>query len=268
MKILLAFVLFLFSFYAKSENIDLFILCGQSQATGLGIDSCYPKDTIDKDIKFFYSVIFPNDTVVSQDWIEMCPQSSGGIIPYHNFGPEVTFSRNLKRIGYNSAILKVTAPGTSLITQWKKPNEGGIYDFFKKILIESLSKLRKNGDTVTIKGFIWAQGESDSYEYYKVQLYEEYLTCIINDIREFSNNSDLPIMLSLTEVCHWEYINDIANIQKNIAKSNTNITFTDTNGLSFGNIVHLDTKGVLAFGDRLFKAFESIKSNLINQKQK
>ena len=181
MKFFISFCLLASSFIASASNIDLFVLAGQSNAQGYtSFAKDYPVDpTIDNKIRLFWynDWAFP---ISSSEWISMQPQprnTSGDSI----WGPEVTFSRKLKQKGYHPAVFKYAVPGSSIAKNWKTPGEGGLYDNLKRQLDASIKLLEGQGHRVSICGFIWIQGEYDSYNASDANSYKNRLISIINN---------------------------------------------------------------------------------------
>jgi hypothetical protein len=82
----------------QAKEVDLFILCGQSNAQGWkGNAEAYPKDLreVDKSISLFYTS--PGIGSSDQKWTSLQPQK--GRFPKGHFGLEVTFARGLKKAG-------------------------------------------------------------------------------------------------------------------------------------------------------------------------
>ena len=150
------------SFVAGSqEKIDLFILAGQSNAQGWQGDGAqYPADSehLDKSIPLNWTFVDNTDSNGRGGTM----QAQKGRFPMGHFGPEVSFGRMLKKAGCHPAIFKYTKGATSLYKDWKKPGQGGIYDHMISDLKSAIAQLQKKGYQVTVRGFIWIQGESDA----------------------------------------------------------------------------------------------------------
>ena len=111
-KILLILLVFPFLIRAQ-ENIDLFIWAGQSNAQGwTGNAAEYPKNDQDLDKSILLNWTFFGKESSHGEWIQM--QAQKGRYPDGHFGPEVSFSRELKKAGYNPAIFKYCLGGTGL----------------------------------------------------------------------------------------------------------------------------------------------------------
>ena len=144
----------------SQDTIDLFIWAGQSNAQGWQGDAeFYPSDpdSLDSQIRLNYTFI---GSTSSNGWLQMQPQE--GRFAAGHFGPEVTFGRKLVEAGHNPAIFKYTRGATSIYSDWLAPGEGGYYDAMVADLDIAIADLESQGYTVSIRGFVWIQGESDA----------------------------------------------------------------------------------------------------------
>src|SRR6056297_1322092 len=154
-------LLFLPFISGSQENVDLFILAGQSNAQGwMGDAAFYPEMGKETDDAIVFNWTFVDNAGSGIDWMTMQPQK--GRFPKGHFGPEVSFGRELKKAGYNPAIFKYTKGATGLAHDWKAHGEGGIYDSMVTDLKAALNKLEKKGLEVNLQAFIWIQGETDA----------------------------------------------------------------------------------------------------------
>ena len=186
----------------------------------------------------------------------------GKFTPQGHFGPEVTFSRELKEAGYNPAILKYTRGGSSIHNNWKTPGNGGYYDQMIVKLNNAISELENLGHTVNIRGFIWIQGESDANNSSNANAYQARLSSIINDMRNnIANNSLLPIILGVDEQ-HPFIVNQpaVLNAHQNIAENDDNIKFTSMYGLPKADATHLTPAGLITHGEQIFNTFTLLLS--------
>ena len=246
------------------ENIDLFIWAGQSNALGRQGDAAnYPADVnnLDNQIRFNWTV--PNGSN-SGGWATMEPQDLGHYFPVGHFGPEVTFSRNLIQAGYNPAIFKFTQGATSIFQHWLNPGDGGLYDDMVTALNTAITDLENQGNTVTIRGFVWIQGESDSNSDNAANAYFNNLTTLLNDFRtNVVNNPTLPIILGVDE----QFFNltgherhQILNAHQNIALNDNTIKFTSMYGYPKADVTHLTPVGLTNHGEDIFDSFELLIS--------
>ncbi len=124
---LLVFGILLFISVNAQKSVDLFIWAGQSNAQGWAGDAAlYPKDTLGLDKSILLNWTFYGKESSGGEWVNM--QAQKGRYEKGHFGPEVSFSRELKKAGYNPAIFKYCLGGTGLARDWKTPGEGGFYD--------------------------------------------------------------------------------------------------------------------------------------------
>lgn len=259
--LLIFFVNINVSLYA--DNIDLFIWAGQSNALGRQGDAAsYPADVdnFDNLIRFNWTVANGSN---SGGWTTMQPQI--GYFPTGHFGPEVTFSRKLTEVGYNPAIFKYTQSGTSIFQHWQGPGDGGLYDDLVTTLNMSITALENQGHTVTVKGFIWIQGESDSNSQNAATVYQTNLTNIINDIRNnVVGNPNLPVLLGVDEQYFYLVGQDqpeILNAHQDIALNDVNIKFTSMYGYPKADATHLTPAGLINQGIDMFDSYELLVAN-------
>ncbi|MCP4882226.1 MAG: T9SS type A sorting domain-containing protein [Flavobacteriales bacterium] len=244
-----------------SKNIDLFILAGQSNATGRKGDGAqYPSDpdNLDSKIKLNYEYIYSSK---STGWISM--QTQNGFFPKGYFGPEVSFSRKLKKNGYNPRIFKYTRGSTSIYENWKTPGQGGLYEKMVKKLNHSIEELISQGYKVNLKGLIWIQGESDAENSTFARAYESNLSKIITDFRKnVAKNIKLPIILGVDEQHVFIKKNpEVLLAQKNIAKNDPNIKFTSMIGLQKSDGTHLSPSGLIEHGEIIYNAMNDLVNN-------
>jgi Carbohydrate esterase, sialic acid-specific acetylesterase/Chitobiase/beta-hexosaminidase C-terminal domain/F5/8 type C domain/Secretion system C-terminal sorting domain len=235
-------------------NIDVFILAGQSNAQGFSTDAnLYPTNAIDTAIKLNWSYF--NGANSSGQWINMQPQIG-------RFGPEVTFSRNLKTAGYNPAIFKYFQPGTGLAVDWKAPGAGGIYDAMVVAYKAAIKKLTDAGNTVTVRGFVWIQGESDATPVAVANAYQANLTNLINDIRfNVVGNTCLPFVVGVDEQFPGDFITTVVQAQKNIVANIPKVAFTSMIGLPKADYTHLTSAGVITQGTRVYDSYTTLFAN-------
>jgi hypothetical protein len=244
------------SFPKLKKDVDLVIWAGQSNAQGWqGNAAFYPEDkfNLDDSIALYYAFI--NNTSSDGKWISM--RSQKGLFPDGHFGPEVTFSRKLKKAGYNPAIFKYTLGGSSIYNNWKNPGQGGMYDDMVVEFRKAVDSLINKGFSINIRGFIWIQGESDAENDTMVSAYYKNLRTMILDVRNnMVKNSTLPIILGIDEQHPWVKERPVViDIHKRIAKEESRISFTSMLGLPKADDTHLTPAGLEIHGERIFNAF-------------
>jgi hypothetical protein len=114
------------------------------------------------------------------------------------FGPEVTFGQAVADADPSAryALLKYAVGGTSLSADWKAPTAGSpttgpVYAAFKAAVADGLSDLAARGDTYTVVGMLWLQGESDSSA---AAAYRQNLGNFIADVRG-TYGANLPFVI-------------------------------------------------------------------------
>lgn len=242
------------------EEIDLFILAGQSNAQGWKANgNSYPTDNnnLDAQIRLNSTFIGGDDGLANLDtdgWVTM--QTQPGRYTNGHFGPEVTFSRKLKLAGFNPAIFKYCKGGSFLATEWKQPGAGGFYDDMVVDLKIAIKELEDLGHTVNVKGFIWIQGEEDAKNDTYSAAYQANLTNLLNDLRNnVIEDNSLPIVLGVDDARDRNI--PIAGFQKNIANSDANIIFTSMVGLAKSDLTHLTPAGVIQQGEVVFNDYKA-----------
>ena len=97
------------------------------------------------------------------------------------------------------ALIKGSKGGTNLRADWKPGVKGDVesqgpqYQDFIKTIQLATAELTKRGDTYTIRGLLWHQGEGDRKS--GVKAYSRRLTELIDRIREDIGVPDLPVVV-------------------------------------------------------------------------
>jgi hypothetical protein len=240
-----------------AEDIDLFVLAGQSNMQGWqGNAENYPAgpNGIDKRIKFYW--VTPQYSSSDGKWTFMQPQ--GGIFPKGHFGPEVTFSRLLINDSYNTAVFKYSLGSTSLAYDWKTPGENGMYDQMVAELKKAVILLHEQGHKVTLRALVWIQGESDAESKELADEYGDKLKLLIDHFRmKVAKDNRLPIILGVDEQHTWiKAFPKVLEAQQQIAKEDQEIMFTSMVGLEKADETHLTPRGLEEHGARLFAAYK------------
>jgi len=240
-----------------AEDIDLFILAGQSNAQGWKGDAThYPKDPdgSDKSIQFYW--VTPRHSSSGGEWTTL--KAQGGRFKKGHFGLEVTFTRSLKKAGYNPAVFKYSLGSTSIAGNWRGPGDGKMYDQMTKEFDKAVALLRKKEHKVNIRGFIWIQGESDAQTPAMAKAYKGRLKKLIDDLRQnVTKNSKLAVILGVDEQHGWVKKNtQVVQAQQELAKEDRNTTFTSMIGLEKADGTHLTPKGLEEYGRRIYAAYK------------
>ncbi|MEE9310149.1 MAG: sialate O-acetylesterase [Cocleimonas sp.] len=244
----------------QADNIDLFILAGQSNMQGWRSDAAqYPKDTqkLDKRIPFYFEAI--NYGSSGQAWMTL--DSQIGHFSTGHFGPEVLFARSLLKSRMKPAIFKYSIGGSSLKTKWKAPGAKGLYDDMVTSLRTAINELKAQGHTVTPRAFVWIQGESDADNQ---QLATEYYWHLRKMLHHFRTNVMrdplLPVILSVDEQHPRVQQNpQVVEAQIKLAAEGENIAFMSMYGLEKYDVTHLTAKGTIEQGKQLFTTYQQIQ---------
>ncbi|SHM98380.1 Lysophospholipase L1 [Cyclobacterium lianum] len=253
---------------AAQKELDLFIWAGQSNAQGwMGDAANYPQEGKELDDAILLNWTFVDNESSKGAWVSMQPQD--GRFPKGHFGPEVSFARELKKAGYNPAIFKYTKGATGLARDWKAPGEGGIYDRMTEDLKSAIKRLEQDGYQVTLRGFIWIQGETDAAEEDSAREYQTNLNKMIQDLRQNQvNEPNLKIILGVDE--QHPFVRErpeVVAAQKKLAAEDSTIAFTSMKGLPKADATHLTPEGLVAHGKRIFGAYASVSVSAENYHQ-
>lgn len=259
MKIFLYLFLHIFTFAIHADQVDLFIMAGQSNMQGWRSDAAeYPPDTYFQDINipFYFEALHYGSS--HKQWGTLGPQI--GHFQKGHFGPEVSFARALLRANMVPAVFKYSSGGSSIKNDWKAPGQNGLYDDMVRNLYKAIHELRNQGHTVVPRAFVWIQGESDADS---PQLANEYywrLKKLLLHLRaSVLKVPNLPVILSVDEqhprVKHQP---EIVEAQKQLAIEDPSIAFMSMNGLEKYDVTHLTAKGTINQGQRLFQAYKTI----------
>jgi iduronate 2-sulfatase len=113
-----------------------------------------------------------------------------------NFGPELTIGYVLANAypGHHIALIKVSKGGTSLAEDWSPGQD--MYDDFTNAVptaLQQLQALNGGGNTYTVRGMLWHQGEADYGETH--DYYENLLTNFIASARSALGLPGLPFVI-------------------------------------------------------------------------
>lgn len=150
------------------KPIDVYLIGGQSNATGQGYLANLPKDVVPNSrVLLFHSGKPHLDSGAEPNtWM---PLRQASETP-DRFGPELGFGNRLAELmpGRNIALIKHAHSGTNLYSQWNPGKDaadeehfGEQFKIFAATVELGLKGLRGQGYEPTLRGMIWQQGESD-----------------------------------------------------------------------------------------------------------
>lgn len=200
-------ILFLFcsvthSFSQKKKEIDVYLIGGQSNATGQGYMKNIPVEfEIDTSVKFFYSQ-YLGGGATALEWGPLCQASETS----DKFGVELSMGTTLKNLNPDSeiAIIKHALSGSNLYQQWAPgKNKSDTASFgleFKKFIstVElGLEKLKEQGYDPKIKAMVWQQGEADARDIAGAERARNYGPNLRLFIKRIRKQLNAPKMLFL-----------------------------------------------------------------------
>jgi len=279
-RLSLAFVLLLaFSTVTNCANAEIlvYLVGGQSNADGRanaaglsgGLENPQP------DVDFFFHTEgllgapnsnHPLDSVLTT----LRPGQS----ETSGFGPAISFGRSMADFysGANDpsvAIVKYANGGTNIHTQWAAggtngtAGDGSEYVIFQNTVNDGIAAIQaaNPGETVTIAGMIWVQGESDADTTANANAYEANLVNFINDIRlTYGADLDFAIaQLSTSQTAlNSQLLATIRSGQANVAANDPNTLAIDSDAFyeGQGDGLHYNANGQVALGNALAVALQ------------
>jgi lysophospholipase L1-like esterase len=177
--------------------IDVYLIGGQSNATGQGYMSNLPKDfVINTDVLLFNSGPPHLDSGAAPlTWVPLRQASESP----DRFGPELGFGNRIQELSPEKkiALIKHAHSGTSLYGDWNpgknaddQSHWGGQFKTFVDTVQAGLQGLRDQGYQPILRGMIWQQGENDINEGH-ARAYGRNLAHFIGRVREQFNVPDL-----------------------------------------------------------------------------
>lgn len=251
------YLLFLLSLSTLSyaEEIDLFIMAGQSNMQGWRSNAAnYPADPhhMDEKIPFYFEAL--NYSSSHKNWQTLTPQA--GHFRKGHFGPEITFARAALNARFNPAIFKYSSGGSSLKNNWKAPGHHGMYDDMIANLKRAIQELKAQGYTVIPRAIIWIQGESDAKNDRLANEYYGHLKRMLHHLRSnVLRKPRLPVILSVDEQ-HPEVQRhpQVVDAQLRLSMEDSSIAFVSMLGLEKSDVTHLTARGTILQGKKIFKA--------------
>ncbi|MCM0719632.1 sialate O-acetylesterase [Parabacteroides sp. W1-Q-101] len=164
------FVLFFLSVWVvvlslSAQEVDVFLIGGQSNATGQGYVRNIPAIfKVDTTVWFYYSR-FLNQGEGGGQWTALCQASE----TRDKFGVELSLGTKLQSLypERRIALIKHALSGSNLYKQWNPGNRPGDvrgeeYVKFVETVKNALVDLKKQGYRPIIRAMVWQQGEADA----------------------------------------------------------------------------------------------------------
>lgn len=256
---LVIILLCLFSFRLHGETVDVFLIAGQSNASGRVSDG-FVVDPSDSHIRYYYNTDGPAGT--SHD-------SAGAFTTLRDlsngyYGFEVSAGRELFDAGYRPAIIKVSEGGTDLDSDWNSQSDGYMWQRWKEQIAIALQELIDSDYTVRLRAFFWMQGESDSNESSKAASYSKNFEMLANDVTSYLqglgyDTSELQFVTGLVQNVRDHSI-EVRQAQRNHMRSMSNGSWLDTEDLTTSDGIHFDSDSVNVLGQRFAQRYiDSVK---------
>ena len=170
MRVMRRFVLFFLSVWVvvlslSAQEVDVFLIGGQSNATGQGYVRNIPAIfKVDTTVWFYYSR-FLNQGEGGGQWTALCQASE----TRDKFGVELSLGTKLQSLypKRRIALIKHALSGSNLYKQWNPGNRPGDvrgeeYVKFVETVKNALVDLKKQGYRPIIRAMVWQQGEADA----------------------------------------------------------------------------------------------------------
>ncbi|RKD12821.1 hypothetical protein BCY91_11280 [Pelobium manganitolerans] len=202
------FCLFLFCIASiasfAQQKIAVFILAGQSNATGQGYMANLNAGQKVEDSVLIYHSGKPHleGKGPANQWHPLAQASESP----DRFGPELGLAHRLQQLIGKSqkiAFIKHAHSGTDLARQWNAGTKGDTashgeqYQVFLQTVLPALADLKRQGYQPDIKAMFWQQGENDANNIADAEAYEQNLKHFILRVRDDLNARDMPFVLGL-----------------------------------------------------------------------
>jgi hypothetical protein len=256
---------------------DVYLIAGQSNADGRGYTNLLTGELAafagtQSNVRIFFANPANSDPVnptYKTGWVALkpgyaVPPGFSGALPSDRFGFELSFGRALAEHhpDRNIALLKVTRGGTSLSADWD-PVGGANYMWqtFTNQVPAALATLTAGGNSYTIRGMIWHQGESDGGN----PTFQADLAQFIGATRAFLGLPEMPFAIGELErddvtptVSSRTYQ---LQAMASVAAADPFSGIVSSAGFLTIDGTHFDTPSVISFGQRYADAIDDIDSD-------
>ena len=230
---------------ARENVLFIFILAGQSNATGYGIewkDLPNHRITAGKNL-FWYAQGSPERPLYSWQWVPLGGKKHRALPA---IGAELALGEGLSRhLQHPVGIIKVTFDGTALARVGKPDWNVDSGELFTRMLEEVKSALREAEGTAEARlaGFFWMQGESDAVEG-KAQpgmakRYRKNLQALVVTLRKHFGQDTLPVVIARISPPerdrkgrHFRYREMVRRAQRQVAMGDRWTALVETTDLS------------------------------------
>ncbi len=198
--LLMSALVFTIMFSFSQKKINVYLIGGQSNATGQGYMVNIPSDfKIDKSAHFFYSKKLGGGGE-ALTWGPLCQASETP----DKFGVELSMGTTLKQLNPDSeiALIKHALSGSNLYKQWNpgennldESNFGSEFIKFINTVEAGLTALEKQGYKPKVRAMVWQQGEGDARDIAGMENSRNYGPNLRHLIKRLRKHLNAPEML-------------------------------------------------------------------------
>lgn len=186
--------------------------------------------------------------------------NGGGANSYtQKCGPEMAMMRTLADAnpGQNIYCVKYAVGATPLhstgtTNTWYPSQSGGLLDQLLSKVQAAITYLQSLGKTVQLKGLLWAQGETDSWDSIDTATYQTNLQALYNKVNTTLGLSNLPIVVYQIHVngqgANTAQKAAIRTAQSNFVAANSKAHLINCDGFILRDLYHLDVDGYAYLG--------------------
>lgn len=286
---------------AHGDDFDVYYLGGQSNMDGYGYVSELPPE-LDGNVAGV--MVFHGNTAEDKKpvdgrgtWEELSPGHGVGFQTdgktnslSERFGVELTFARELAsaKPARCIAIIKYSRGGTSIAEEaagtfgcWEPDFEQGEgpgqginqYDHFLSTIRNAMSVVDIDGDgtpdTLTPRGILWMQGESDANNPDVAARYEANLKRLMDLVRAALRTDDLPVVIGRISDSGqdadgkvWDFGSVVRDAQASFVESDKAAALvTSTDEYGYSDKWHYNSEGYIDLGQQFAKAMLSLQES-------
>ena len=235
----------------KSEQVDVVIISGQSNAAGFTHNE-YLVKTMGQSKYDEYAIGYSSIKIAFDCWSKYWPAEGGvsyssdnhsfnnqfvntmlgeGSTP-QTFGPEVGIAEKLhNRNGRKIFLIKYACGATCLKEDWSE-RSFKMYCQLINYINKEMNVLKSQGFKPIIKAFCWMQGEGDAfdgyYEYYLNNL-RTFVRHVKEDLKLYLEDNKMPFIdAGISDSVVWPKYSEINNAKKVFADEDINNIYVDT----------------------------------------
>ncbi|MBI5549126.1 MAG: hypothetical protein HY901_35015 [Deltaproteobacteria bacterium] len=237
---------------ADAGTVHVYLLAGQSNMLGHGLSTelSAPFDSPQDDV-----LLWHDDTL---GWNSL-QVGSGKFVD--GFGPELSFGRAMAdaRPAERIVLIKHAVGNTNLAYDWK-PDTGPQYQAFSSKVAAALRALAERNLTYKIDGFVWMQGESDTFNLADAQAHEANLQAFVARVRSDFDAPALPFVLGRIRKdlpnSSFPHTTVVRDAQAAVARLDSKVRMVDTDDLPpNADATHYSSQGLIMLGQRFANGF-------------